>query len=312
MKRRCAFLLLVLIALTSQAEPLRVVALHPVLAEMAERVGGDAITVDSLLRPGTDPHQYEPVPSDLRRLIEADVVLAAGLGLEGYLPRLAGRIELQGPLIAVGDLLPRDQLLMPDSDHVHDDHPAHVHAPSDFDPHWWHSVALYREVLAIVSETLRGLRPADAAAFASRTAIYDAELVELGSWCRQRIEAIPLDRRRILTMHNAFAYLARDLGFEIVSLNNFSLQTEPTARRITQVVNLIRQDHIVAVFFESGASPRLAETLRSETQVRLGRTLFADGPGPAGSGAETYATMMRSNVTALVEALRPDDSGGQR
>ena len=227
-------------------------------------------------------------------MIDADLVLASGLGVEGFLERLAGRATLHGRLVVVGDALPKAQLLT-NADH-------HDHG---FDPHWWHSVALARVASDLIRDTLISLRPDDAAGFRARATRHDETLAALAQWMVPLAAKIPPPHRRLVTAHDAFGYLARDLGLTVVPLAGLSTQQEPDARRLATVIRQIRQEHIPAVFIDAGSSPALLQAIESDTDTRLGGELYADGLGPPDSPAATYEGMMRHNVQTIVNALAP-------
>lgn len=271
--------------------PLRVATLSTVLAEIAAKVGGSGAEVTNLVLPGVDPHTFNPSPADVRAIVDADVVLASGLGLEGYLGRLVAGAGPRGRVVEVGDALPR-VLAVPGAG-----------AAGEKDPHWWHSIANMVLATDLVRAEFSRARPGSADAFAANAAAYQARLEALAAWVSAQVAALPPDRRQLVTSHDAFGYFARDYGFSIHAINGLSTESEADARHVAALVDLIRRERIQAVFAESSANPRLVASLLSETGVRLGGTLYADGLGPAGSGAETYEAMYRHNVLAIVGAL---------
>lgn len=278
------------------AGPLRVVTLHTVLTEIALEVGGDHVTVTPLLKPGADPHVFEPAPADIRRLRSADLVLAAGLGLETYLERLADEIG-RDRLVRVGDDLPG---LLPGActhGQEHDDHHHH-----DIDPHWWLGLDPMLAAVDRVARELTARQPAAAADFARNAAAYRARLESLRTWITAALAAIPGERRQLVTAHDAFGYFAREHGFAVHPLLGTSTAAEADARRVTAIVKLIRTRGLRTVFVEDSVNPRLIEAIVRDTGARLGPPLHSSGLGTGAAG--TYAGMMRQNVTALVEGLR--------
>lgn len=279
--------------LLAPAAPLRVVTLHTVLTEIAQEVGGDQVAVIALLKPGVDPHAFEPVPADIRRLQQADLVLAAGLGLETYLDRLAPEIR-PGRLIRVGDDLP--DLIEGSCDHEHHDH------THDLDPHWWHGVPQMLAAVDRVRVELSALRPEAAADFEQRATAYRTRLEALQAWIKTELAVIPGERRQLITSHDAFGYLAHEHGFAVHPLLGASTVTEADARQVARIVRLIQRRSIRTVFAESSVNPRLIEAIVRDTGARLGPPLYADGLGTG--EAATYEGMMRHNVAAIVSGLR--------
>jgi zinc/manganese transport system substrate-binding protein len=277
------------------AEPLRVVTLHTVLTEIAREVGGDQVAVTPLLKPGVDPHVFEPAPADIRRLRQADLVLAAGLGLETYLDRLAGDIG-RDRLVRVGDDLPG--LLHGACTHGHD-HDGHQH---DLDPHWWLGVTQMLAAVDRVTRELSARRPMAAADFDRNAAVYRTRLEALRAWISSKLSVLPGERRQLITAHDAFGYFAHEHGFAVHPLLGTSTAAEADARQVAAVVKLIRARGIRTVFVEDAVNPRLIEAIVRDTGARLGPPLYSSGLGPGAVG--TYEGMMRHNVTAIVEGLR--------
>ena len=311
MKRLCLFLLLGLtpwLAPSSAAAPLRVVTLHTVLTELTREVGGTQVTVTPLLRPGVDPHHFEPSPADVARLRSADLVIAAGLGLETYLSRLQSGLR-PGLVLAVGARLPNplkgiacteDHGTGTGADpHRHD----HDHTESEIDPHWWHSLEALLSVVDIVARRLTELRPANEAEFARNADAVRTRLVTLQSWARAQVATLPADRRVLVTSHDAFGYLAREFGFTVHPILGASTSDEASPRHLAAVIDLVRRQRVRTVFAEATSSPRLLEALARETKTRLGPPLWADGLGTEPENA-TIEAMFRHNLSAIVTGLR--------
>ena len=272
-----------------QSRPLRVVTLSTVLTEVARAVGGTEADVTGLVLPGVDPHSFNPSPADIRAVVDADLVLASGLNLEAYLDRLVAAAGPGRRVVAVGDSLP-----------------LVLSAPGDGgekDPHWWHSIADMVAAVDRVRAEFTRLRPGSADLFARNAAAYAAGLQGLRAWVSAEVALLPPARRELVTSHDAFGYFAHDYGFTVHPINGLSTESEADARHLAGLVDLIRRERIPAIFVESSANPRLVENLLGETGARLGGTLYADGLGPPGSGAESYEAMYRRNVSTIVGAL---------
>jgi len=275
-------------SLAAAARPLRVVALNTVLAEIAREVGGGQIELNGLLHPGVDPHTFDPSAADLRAMVDADLVLASGLQLESYLERLMTRIVPAGRVVVVGDALPSVLTL----------------AGGEKDPHWWHSIDNVIFAIDLVRKELARLRPANADAFALNAQAYTQRLLTLKTWVAGEMATLPPARRHLVTSHDAFGYFARDHGFTVHAIAGLSTDGEPDARHLARLIDLLRREHIRAVFAESSVNSALVANLLAETHVHLGGTLYADGLGSANSDAATYEAMVRHNVRTIVEALR--------
>jgi len=284
------------------AEPrLRVVTLSTVLTEIAREVGGDEVAVTGLLQPGVDPHSFEPSPADMRAVVAAEIVFASGLNLESYLDRLVANARSGAIVVPVGDALPHPLAMTAPVDRGASGSAGST-ASRELDPHWWHSIANVRVAAGLVRDRYKEMRPERADAFDRNTRAYLAKLAALQDWVTGEIAKLPPARRQLVTSHDAFGYFARDYGFTIHAIGGLSTDGEPDARHLAALIDLIRHEHIPAVFAEGSANPRLVANLVRETGVRLGGTLYADGLGLGAAG--TYEGMYRHNVTTIVEALQ--------
>ncbi len=283
------------------AEPIRVVSFSALLSEVAREVGGDAVDVVGLVKPGVDPHGYQPTPVDLKTLAGARLVLISGKHLEPYVDKVARVAPAGSVILSVGDRLP--SLDAPEGGHDHGHAHGHGHAEGEsaVDPHWWHSVAQMRRAVVVVRDALTALAPEDKAQFAKNAAGYLARLAVLDKWIRQQVALLPRDQRRLVTSHDAFQYFARDYGFQIEAIEGLSTEQEASAGRVQELMALIRKEGVKAVFFEDTLNPKVTTEITRETGTRVGGMLYADGPGAA---EPTYEQMQRHNVTTIVEALR--------
>lgn len=285
--------------LTATEAPLRIVTLHPILTEFALAIGGEATRVEGLIPGGVDPHTFEPTPKQVVSARSADLVLATGLHLEGFLDRLATGDGQAERVLRVGEHLPI----------VITNDPSHAAActvcgSGESDPHWWHSIGNALFVTDLIRAQLTHLRPTAADAFAHRTQLLQQTLFSLQAWAGAQIRSLPAERRHLFTTHDAFSYLARDFGFTVHPLAGLSTESEPDAQRLSALVDTVRRLGVKAVFAEDSASSRLIQTLARETGVTVPPSLYADGPGALGSNVETYEAMYRFNLTTIVNALK--------
>lgn len=289
-----------LAALCVAAEPpLRVVALHPVLTEFATAIGGDAVLVEGLVPGGVDPHTFEPTPRQVAAARSANLVLATGLHLESYLERLADPDGNSRHVLRIGERLPL--LLTTDPDH-----PGCSVAcgGGEADPHWWHSLNNALFVADLLRAEFSRLRPDAATAFAARAQALQQNLFALQAWAAREIASLPPAKRHLVTTHDAFGYLARDFDFTVHPIGGLSTENEADAKRLAELVAIIRRHGIQAVFADAAGSDRLVRTLSAETGVKIPPALQADGPGAPGSGLETFDSMYRHNLSTIVGALR--------
>lgn len=272
----------------------RVLATTTVVADLVRQVAGDDAEVECLMAPGIDPHSYRPTPADADRLARADLVVAAGLQLEGRLAALLERLGTRRPVLAVGDRLPRERLL-PVTDDL-------------FDPHVWFDAGLWSLCPPLVAEALAGIDPAGASGYRERAAAHVAALATLDAAVRGRIATIPQQRRVLVTAHDAFRYFGRAYGIEVVGVQGTSTESEAGLHDVNRLVDLLVSRGIPAVFVETSVADRnvaaLIEGARSRGHaVAIGGRLYSDSLGDPGSGADTVAAALTANVETIVAAL---------
>lgn len=287
--------LLLVACLLAAGEPLPVAAGSTVVHELAQRIGGERVAIACLVRAGSDPHAYQPVPEDVRHLAAARLVIVNGLGFEGWFDglareaRFAGTVAMATAGIATLPLACREH----GHDHAHD-------AP---DPHPWNSIRQGVRYAENIRDALVAIDPAGAEAYRTRAAAVIDELRRTDAWAVERLAGIPRAQRKLVTDHDALAYFARDYGFTVVAIDAGLAGGAPDARRLAEVVALIRQQGVKGVFLQSGADPRLVQQVATEAGVRLGAPLHLDGLGPRDTPAATYVGMFRANVEAIAAAL---------
>lgn len=294
-----ALLFVALTAASALADtPIKVASFSPLLSEICEAVGGTAVSVETLLPAGMDPHEYRPTPQDLKAVSDAKLVLASGKHLEGYLDKLQGATGSQNILLAVGDQLP--SLKMEEEDE-HD----HGSAGSDGlveDPHWWHGVSNVMKATRIIRDELIRLDPPAKETYEENADEYLAKLSALNTWVKEKVAELPRDQRKLVTSHDAFQYFANEYGFKIHAIEGINPEQEPSAKEVDELIRTMRDERVRAIFLEDTLNPKVSSELTRETGVTIGGTLSADGLGTGES--TTYEGMMKHNVTTIVEALK--------
>jgi manganese/zinc/iron transport system substrate-binding protein len=278
---------------------LKVVATTTMVADMVKAVGGDAIKLKGLMRPGVDPHLYEPVPSDGIALKEADVVFYSGLFLEGQMhDRLKGLGEKSHSVTSAID---ESNLLKPGNAGGHPD------------PHVWGDVALWEQCVAVVVNGLSKASPENTEKFRLNGETYKANLADLHQWARARADEVPKEKRILVTSHDAFSYFGRAYGFDVIGLQGISTISEVGSADRVKMVDLIKERGIKAIFVESSVSPAAIKSISADSGAEVGGELFSDALGTPGKmeslGGETYDVgtyvgMIKHNMNTAVEALK--------
>ncbi len=270
---------------------LQVLATTGMIADTARQIAGEHAYVAALMGPGVDPHLYQPSTRDQRRLREAQLVFYNGLHLEGKMVEVFESLAKEKSVVAVSADIPEERLL------------SWADAAGMHDPHIWFDVALWKTAAETIVAAFCEADPQHSADYRANGAKYLIELEKLDQYCRQRVEEIAPDRRVLITSHDAFHYLGRAYGFEVVGIQGISTETEAGLRRLTDTVDLIRARRITAIFPESSVSRAAIERVAVDAPVKLGSELFSDALGAADGPAGTYVGMIRTNIDSIVEAL---------
>lgn len=276
-----------------RAQPLPVVATYSVLGEWVERVGGEHLSVTTLVGRDGDAHTYEPTPQDSAALARAALVFENGLGFEVWLDRLFTSSGSRATrCVVTRGIVPREW--------------TNAAGHREQDPHVWHSPALAILMVRVVRDALREADPLHADVYAVRAAAYETELRQLQSFIAQEVRKLPPARRRLVTTHDTFGYFADEYGFVVSSVlgSGSSETTDPNAGELADVVERIRAEGVPAIFAENILNPKLTQQVAREAGVQVIPSLYTDALGPLDSPAESYPGMIRFNVRTIVEALR--------
>jgi zinc/manganese transport system substrate-binding protein len=279
-------LVLIAVAFPARAQDrLSVVASFSILGDFAKNVGGDRVSVTTLVGPEGDVHVYTPAPADARKISDAKLLIINGLGLEGWLPRLLQASGSKAPIITATDGI------------------APLKLGSDADPHAWQSVANAAIYVANIRDALVAADPADGEIFRANAQSYLAKLDGLDREVREAIARIPSPRRKVISTHDAFGYFAAAYGIEFIAPLGVSTESEASARDIAGIITQVRAAKIPAVFLENISDPRLIRRISAETGARVGGTLYSDSLTDEKGEAPTYIDMVRHNIKVLTSAL---------
>ncbi|MEM8630820.1 MAG: zinc ABC transporter substrate-binding protein [Pseudomonadota bacterium] len=278
---------------------LNVVTTTGMIADAARAVGGDLVEVTALMGPGVDPHSYRQTRSDIVALTRADLVLWHGLYLEAQMEDFLLNLADRQPVVVVTDSLDEAKLI------DHEDY------ESRFDPHVWMDPALWAGVVGRVATALKELRPNAADMIDANAAAHLAELMQLSDYTASALGSVPEESRVLLTAHDAFGYFGSAYRFEVMGIQGISTASEAGLSRITELVNMLVDRQIGAVFVESSVSDRNIRALIEGAaakghDVRIGGSLFSDAMGAPGTYEGTYVGMIDHNVTTISAALGGD------
>ena len=267
---------------------LTVASLSTITTDLAKNIGGTHVKIEAIIKPGIDPHEFEPTPSDVKKVAKADLVLFTGKGMEGFLTKLEEAAGVTGKFVNVGEAVP--SLTMTEEGRKVED------------PHWWHSVENMKRATRLVTDRFEQADPANRGYYQGRAKEYLASLNELQRWSRVKVAELPSSRRKLVTSHDALQYFARDYGFTILPVKGISTGEEASSQHVKEIIGVIRSQGVKAVFFESIENSRAVNQIAAETGARTGGVLYSDGLGD--TEASTYDSMMRHNVSTIVDGLK--------
>lgn len=278
---------------------LEVVATTTQIGDWVRAVGGDAVVVDQVLAPNTDPHEYEPRPSDVEAAAGAKLVFASGDGLDAWIEQIVEDSGSDAAVVDLGAVVPER---LPGEDGGEE--------ASRFDPHWWHDPRNAEAAVREIERRLIAADPAHRRYFIEGADYYWNELVTLDVNIHACFDSLPAAQRKLVTDHDALGYFARRYGIEVVGtvIPSQTTQAQPSARDLSQLADTIERERVRAVFPESSLSAKVAEAIARQTGADAGHTLYGDTLGPEGSDGETYLGMEAANADAIVRGL----SGGKR
>jgi ABC-type Zn uptake system ZnuABC Zn-binding protein ZnuA len=275
---------------TTDSGKLNVVATTVQITALAKEVGGDNVNVHGIIPVGADPHEFEPVASDLKAIEDGDVILRHGMGLDDWMNDTLSAGQIDATTVTEG-IVP----LTADEDGKTID-----------DPHVWHDPDNDKIMIDNIAKALDAADPANKATYDANAAAYDQKLDDTRAQVQAIIDEIPADNRKLVTDHDAFGYFARAFGLQIVGavIPSVSTDAEASAKQTADLLDTIEQEHVKAIFSEESANPKLAQTLADDANVKIVDTLYGDSLGKPGSGADTVDGMLLSNAQQIADALK--------
>jgi ABC-type Zn uptake system ZnuABC Zn-binding protein ZnuA len=267
------------------------------VADLVRQVGGERVDVHQMLQPNSDPHGYEPRPSDARELADADVIFQSGGELDEWLDDLIDNSGSDAPRASMIQIVQTRGATLGEHDHG-----------DSADPHWWQDPRNAIAAVGAIRDSLTAADPEGRATYAANSRAYTARLRRLDRAVAACIDTIPPAKRKLVTTHDALGYYADRYGIDVVGalIPSRSTAAQPSARDTQELVEQIESEGVEAIFPESSLDPRLERAVARETGAEVGEALWADTLGPADSDGATYVDSIRSNTAALVEGL----SGG--
>ncbi len=263
------------------------------IGEPLSVIGGDRVEVESLMGPSVDPHLYNPTQSDISKVDEAEMIFYNGLNLEVNMVPVFDSIGESKPVLAIGETIPEEEIL--------DDEEGAI------DPHIWFNIDLWKMALDAAVEEMKEYAPEDADYFEENKNEYFQQLDELKEEA-DKLQAIPQEKRILVTAHDAFGYFGDVHDMEVIGLQGLSTEDEIGISDINRTIEIIKEHEVPAIFVESSISPEAIEAVLEGAKnegldVELGGELFSDAMGAPDTEEGTYIGMYRHNVETIYKAL---------
>jgi manganese/iron transport system substrate-binding protein len=283
----------------------KVVATSSVLCDITQAIAQDTVDLTCLIPAGIDPHVYEPKPDDRKAIEQAKLILYAGYNFEPSLIKLIQASKNSAPKVAVNEIAVSQPLAGEEHEHEGEEKAQTDHEPGEADPHVWNSAQNGIHIVETVRDNLKKLSPNNAAQYTSNAQKMTSQLTQLDSWIKSQISTIPANQRKLVTTHDALGYYSKAYGIPLEgALQGISTEEKPTARRVKELVGVIKSANVPTIFAETTVNPKLIEAVAKEAKVKVSdRELFADGLGEKGTPGDTYQKMLIANTQTIVEGL---------
>ena len=286
----------------------KVVATTTQVGNFVYETSGDQVDLTTILKPNTDPHEYEPRPSDVQAVADAEIIFRSGGHLDEWTDQLIEDSGSKATLVDLSQDLPVRLYGADEHEHEGDEH-GHEGEDEELDPHWWQDPVNVAFAAARIDGALEKANPESAAYYEGRLRRFGNQIRNLTTQTEACIRRIPVADRKIVTDHDAFGYFTKRFGIESVGTVIPALTTEaqPSAGDLAELERTIRRENVKAIFPEESVSPALSDALAQDTGTTTEYALYGDTLGPEGSAGETWLGSMKSNVNSVVRGM----TGGQ-
>jgi len=274
-----------------------VVTTTGMLYDAVINIAGDKMSAEAIMGPGVDPHLYKATQGDLSKLNRADIIIYNGILLEGKMTEILEKLGRTKPVIAAAQAIP-DSLLLQSGNYA-----------DAFDPHVWFDVSKWKFVVNQISQSLIGIDSLNADYYSNQTDRYIARLDSLEKYVTYRLNEIPPNQRILITAHDAFGYFENAYDIQVEAIQGISTVADFGLRDIANLIDLILENKIKAIFVETSVSDKSINALitgckEKGHKVEVGGYLYSDAMGDFGTEEGTYVGMFAHNVNTIVEALK--------
>ena len=277
---------------------LQVVTTTTMITDLVKNIGGDKIDIQGLMGAGVDPHLYKASEGDVSKFFNADVIIYNGLHLEGKLEDVFEKMRQQNKqTIAASDAIDTATLI------------GSEYFASNYDPHIWFSITNWEIITQYITDKLSELDAENAATYKLNGANYLKTLASLKTAITAQVNSLPIEKRILVTAHDAFNYFGKEFQFNVVGLQGLSTATEAGVQDVRRLARFIEEKNVKAIFVESSVPKRTVEALQEAARAKgkevvIGGTLYSDALGSKGTAEATYVGMYKHNVKIIVSSLK--------
>lgn len=280
----------------TDSEKVQVVTTYSILQDIVKNVGGDKVEVHSMVKIGANPHEYDPLPEDIKKTADADIVFYNGLNLE------AGNAWFEKLLDSTGKGVD-DAPVFQSSEGVKPKYLTTKGKESETDPHAWLDIANGLIYVENIRDGLIKVDPKNKDTYEKNAAKYMEQLKSLHDEAKTTFHQIPKEKRYLITSEGAFKYFSAAYNIEAGYIWEINSENQGTPDQVRKVIDLIKQKKVKVLFLETSIDSRSMEMVSRETGVPIGGKVFTDSLGKSGEEGDTYLKMMKWNIDLIKEQL---------
>ncbi|MDH6370759.1 metal ABC transporter substrate-binding protein [Paenibacillus sp. VTT E-133280] len=274
-------------------DKLKIVATYSIIADMTENIVGEKAEVYSMVPIGTDPHMYDPLPKDTSKVSNADLVFYNGLNLE------TGKGWFKDLL----DVTNKKEVAFAVSDEVTPMFLTEKGKETQEDPHAWLDIQNAIKYVDIITKHVIEKDPDNKDFYLNNQSEYVKKLNELDQYAKEAVEKIPQEKRILVTSEGAFKYFSKAYGFKSAFIWEINTDSQGTPEQMKNIINIIEENQVPALFLETSVNPKTMETISNETGVPIHSKIFTDSLAKKGEEGDTYLKMIKWNIDKVIEGL---------
>lgn len=277
--------------------PLQVVTSFTIIEDMAREIGGEDVEIHNLVPTGTDPHEYEPLPQDIKKATDADILFYNGLNLEGgkagwFFKMMDSVKQKEGNIFSLTE---RVEPMYLSGEHGKEE---------EINPHAFIDPAVGIKMAEDMRDAFMKKDPDRKERYEERGNDYISRLQQINEEYEQKINDIPKEKRILVTSERAFQYMATHYGLEEGFIWEIDTEENGSPQQIKSLISFVKEHNVPVLFIESNVDPRPMETVSKETGVPFSkRPIYSDEIGKPGEEVDTYIKYLNYNIKLIHDEL---------